>query len=98
MEKDYPNIKKVCELLDITMKADLSYISDEESEDPFEEVEEVFSLGVNQDLSAGIWGCRITPWYNSLDTLEMYCKENMDKAEKASEAQILPDGYLHEWE
>jgi hypothetical protein len=41
----------------------------------------VFALGEYPEMAAGLWGYVLTPYFNSLDELEIYCQSDKGKDE-----------------
>lgn len=90
-----PNtVKEICELFDTSVKVDYA-------ERGFSKVlSPVYAIGDNTELSAGLYGYTLTPWYFSQKQLERFCKSSKGKAfinDKAVEAFTDWDKESQNW-
>lgn len=68
--KIFPYIEMAKSELDVTLISDIADEPNTNISKP------VYTLGEKQDLDAGIWGESITPYFNSMEELNEWCKTN----------------------
>jgi len=76
-------ISELCELFDCSVIIDITL--DNEAAAP----NRVFALGEYPEMAAGLWGYVLTPYFNSLDELEIYCQSDKGKDEINKKAGSL---------
>jgi hypothetical protein len=79
-------IQEVCELYDVRVIQDYWAGTDEYPEAG----ESMFALGQHAELSAGLRGFYMTPWFATMDALEEFCKRNLAKFQELLASD--PDG------
>lgn len=79
------SISEYCDLFDCQVIIDIT--TEDESSSP----KRVFALGEHPEMAAGLWGYVLTPYFNSLDELEIYCSSEKGKDAINKEAgRIFP--------
>lgn len=100
----YPNIHEVCELFDVTVLHDIREAEGEEHQAPCPRVDadggectckpiQCYAIGWSQELSAGIRGGSMSPYFDSLDELETFCAKRIETCREIAkdEEGKLPD-------
>lgn len=96
-EVAYPCAKEVGELFDVTVVADIEEPGDGEHKAGCPKTDadgeectcnpvQVYALGWPQELSAGIRGGYMTPFFRSMDALEAFCKKHLERFREAAQA------------
>jgi hypothetical protein len=90
LAEKYPSYGRVgiseqCELFDCQVIIDIT-VNDE-----YSSPNRVFALGELPEMAAGLWGYILTPYFSTLDELELYCISDKGKDEINKEAgRIFP--------
>jgi hypothetical protein len=52
---------------------------------------QVFAIGANSELSAGLRGFAMSPYFNTMEELEAWCVRNSAKLKEFADKEELPD-------
>jgi hypothetical protein len=85
----------VCEMFDLKLLSDITEVEGSTEDNPI--VRPVFALGTPRDLSAGIHGGAVTPWFNSEVEVAFFCQRHIERFRRAfEESNETPDAT--QWE
>lgn len=72
---EHPAMHQVIELFDVTVISDLEW-----------DMKPFYALGQRPELSAGLRGFHMTPYFNTLDELEAFCRRNLQRFKEIIDA------------
>ncbi len=94
------DIKGICELFDCGVRHDISdppgfKFTDPDRNRPVP----VFAIGAEDELSAGLYGYTLTPWFYSEKTLARYCASKKGREEiNAKAKETFPNDWLTDYQ
>jgi len=81
---DYPAVKEVCELFDVTVLTDQGVMS-----------QPVYAIGWHGEPDAGIRYGTVTDFFDSMGALEAFCQKHIERfreeSKKCDEGAPIPD-------
>jgi len=80
----FRGIKEVCELYDLTLLTDLAG----ELDGGFHIV---YYIGQQRELAAGLRGFEMTPCFDDLGALELFCQRHIERFRQESEYAVYPE-------
>lgn len=90
-EQFTPAAVMVCGLMDFRLISDLE-------EDERGQPRGVYAVGTNGDPDAGLPRVVATPWFPTVQDLDLFCKQNMDRYQAIAESDAYPENWFWESE